>query len=405
LPLQGYRIFAAAPSFAKGAMRAARGERSVDVELRPLPVLSATLVDADGVPWTAARIASATGSSGDDPLEFTLTRRSYHRLSELENDTYDRARLAFDGATGLLEGAIAEPDTRFLSVWCGAHKLGETELESFAVRHIAIAFTHAATVNVDVIVRFDPPPQQPVAVKVTVADTTLSGTSVIPLAALETRAGHVSLPVPAAFAGRSCAVLVEAPGYVEHFAMVSVPDAGAAVWHEATLQPGGVKLRGRILGSRRRPPTTASVVAVNPDGSPLRLPAKAQSAARDDGLFALEDLPKKRVRLLVAAADHAAGAVEVDTAQTNEVDIELRLGRSVRVRFPRGVQTRLRLLDAADRPLWDDRLVGTTRHGNGLELRIDEQAVTLEAYDAMTGTLMDRGAITAQGELRLSDGR
>lgn len=406
LPIQGYRGHAAADGFANGDFHNAAGVLSADLELEPLPVLSATLVSTDGAPWTAARIAAATGGEDDDTVRFALTRASYERLSELEADTATIARLTrltFDGASGRLEGPIIDADAHVLSVWRGAQKLAEAELANDALARVVIAFAAPEVVNVDINVVFDPPPQPPVIAKVTIADTESAGTQLVPLQTAETRGGIVSLPVPASFVGRACAVQVEAEGYVEHFAMVVVPGRGRGAWHEATLRRGAVTLRGRAFDPGGKPPTRATIVVVNADGSPLRASAKSIAYAHDDGMFSFEGLPRIPVRLLVAASECAPRAVEVDLAATDAVDIELRSGRPLRVRFPQGVKVRFRMLDAADRPIQDDRLCGSTSYGNGFSLRIDPTAVTLEAYDAVTGELMDRGPIPAQGDIRLDD--
>ena len=403
-----YVLLATADGYADAWVDGLADQREFDVLLEPLAVLDAVLVDAGGHPWTAGRIEALTGvGSREREFEVLLTTGSYRRRGEVSEDPSDgnRPALEFDGSTGAVSGGLEEPTPRFLSVWHGPTKLGEAELASTEERELEIELARPIGLPLEVLVTLAGDGAGAVPVTVAAGDMVAMGTRFEAFERRDARGGRATLWVPVDMAGRECAVLVEAPGYVESFRWLHLPEdaaSGAGLTHEVTLRPAAAELRGRVLGSGGRPPTSVSLSVIDADGGPLSRLVRTRTEALDDGLFVLHDLPEGPVRLLVLGHGHVPLGVDVELPLEEPLELRLIEGRTLDVRSPGSRNLTYRVLDASGLPILDDRLQGQRRFGR-LRLQVDGTARAVEAYDAVTGVLFARSEVPVGSVLVLEE--
>ena len=402
LPPGAYRTAVDADGFAraKPGFEVAAGERTreLDVELDALPRFEAVLVDSADQPWTAARIGDAIGAK-IGRLDGVLSERSYARRAEMESGSWRVFRVQVD-PDGHVRGAVSDPKAVVLTIWHGPEKLFEVPAFDFAATRVAVDMVPRATVELQVRVRFDPPPANAPQLELAVVDPAGFGRDEQALVSRTTSDAFCMLPVPSHFAGRDCGLLVKANGYVPSYTVVAVPAQAAGTWQEVTLSPPACVVRGLVVGPDGQPVPKAGLLLADAEGRWLLPPRLARRASAVDGTFTIADLPRRRVRLFVWDEQHAPLAVEIDTGETGVHRIELQEARQVAVTPPAGVEgVQFRVLDNAGRPLADDRLSGTMRYG--AQLSVGAAAATIEAFDASTGAKVGSGLVPADGKLVL----
>ncbi len=404
IPVGAYRLYAKADAYREQWKDLASGEVTVTFELEELPVLDVLLVDQHGAPWNRSSIEAVLGPG--PVARFTLTRTPFQRASEVQAEARQHATIRWDATTGRLHGALLDPEADVLTAWRGPVKLGDLVLPSEMGDRLVLTLEAPETFPVTIAVEFVPPPEEAPELEFVVADPANFGTRLDPIQSVTTRDRVTTLALPVQFAERECFVQVTAAGYVESVERLRVGAPAAGIRHVARLLRAECTLRGRVVAPDGRPPVRAKVTILRPEGSYLRSPGRSILHPEVDGGFEFEGLPRGPLRILVEASDCAPQALDVELdGSDDDVEIRLEAGRPLKLDFGRAVKARLCIRDAHQRPLLDDRITGSTRYGNGLTVRVGRGAVTVEAYDAVTGERIARGGVPVGDVLEFGEGR
>jgi RNA polymerase sigma factor (sigma-70 family) len=408
LPPGAYRMQVDAEGFASGSttftLQPGPVGLEVDVELEPLPVFAAELVDGAGQPWVQARIAAAIEQPAD-ALAATLSPRAIARRNEGHVESWRVQPVRVD-AEGRLHGFVRDPQANVLAVWNGSEKLFEVAGVDLTATRIVAELLPRPTVALQVRVRFDPPREPMPEVELALFDPAgIGGWRSTPVRSSTVRQPVATLPVPVHFAGRTCGLRASSAGCAPFQGVVAVPANEDSAWVEIVLSPADRTLKGVVVGADGEPVPRATVYVADAAGNGFLPLQAALREAAVDGTFAIPGLPKRAMRLFVEAQGHGARALAVDTGSEEPVRVELRAARAVSARVPKGAAAaQFRVLDANGLPLADDRIRGTMRYGGG-QLELDAAATTVEAYDGQSGALLGTGAISAEGKAELAPPR
>lgn len=396
-----YRLRVKADGHADTGADAVAGDLALDVEVPGIPILDALLVDASGVPWTAAQVAARLGPGA--AVKWTLTEEPADRWTTVrvgQMSRGDNNYVRFDADEGRIRSSIEDAAATLLTAWRNGAKLGEARVDDFGASRVAIELAAPPRVTLDIAVRFDPPPPIPPDVHGRVTDPVGWFLPQDALAEAASTHGALTFSVPASFQTRACGVLVQAVGYADHFSLVEVPAQGGA-WGEITLHQAR-RLAGRVVGPDGRAPATILIAIVGSDGAPVMPQNRAYGDGRDDGSFAFASVPREALRLMVIADGCAPAGLDIAAGGDQEIEIELDAGEPRPVMVPGHHGAHLRILDAAGQPLLDDRITGVMRYGR-LSILLGSTAVTMEAYHLATGDVLGRAPIPAHGPVVIED--
>jgi len=377
-------------------------ELDLSASLDPLPEFRARLVDAAGSPWSAARLEGALGGDRAPGARWSvsLTESSFARRGELDVESWRVQWMEFE-SDGTVAGFVELPEARVLALWRGSEKVLEGTVPDFDATEVLATLTDRATVDLRVRVRFDPPADDAPEIRIGLTDPSGFGRNGTPIVERTTTEGESTLRVPAQFIGNRCGLEVMSEGHVPYSGRLTVPDGTSNVWHEVVLSPPARTVSGLVVDASGAPVADAQIVLVATDGEaflPWRLTAKSTGI---DGTFRIEGLPARPLLAMVSAPELAVECFEVDPASTEDLRLELREARTFDMRMPRSIGAgQLRIVDVNGRPQLDDRVSGTVRYG-GAALLVNEDAATVELYDAASGALVARGDVPAAGELVL----
>ena len=377
-------------------------ELDLDFELDPLPVFRAQLVDAEGSPWSMARLNGALGGDRAPGARWSvsLTESSFARRGELDVERWRVQWMEFE-SDGTVTGFVQLPEARVLAVWRGSEKVLEGMVPDFDATEVLATLTDRATVALRVRVRFDPPATDAPSIGIRLTDPSGFGRDGTPILERTTTETESTLLVPAQFIGSQCGLSVACDGRVPYVGRLTVPDGTANVWHEVVLSPPAWTLSGMVVDTSGAAIADARITLVAPDGEtflPWRLTVKSTGI---EGTFTIEGLPARPLLAMVSAPDLALDCFEIDPESTEDQRFVLREASKFDIRMPRSIGAgQLRVVDLDGRPQLDDRVSGTVRYG-GASLPLGDQAASVELYDAASGALVARGDVPAAGALVL----
>jgi hypothetical protein len=330
-----------------------------------------------------------------------LSERSFARINEMHVGSWKVEPVRVDDG-GRVHGFVRVPTAKVLSIWAGGEKLFEVTDVDFAATQLVVALLPLPRVELQVQLRFEPERAVQPEVELAITDPSGHASDMSRIVARRTTGAFCGLPVPSQFAGRDCGLLVRCEGCAPYYGVVAIPADGTKATHDVVLSPPAFALRGVVVGPDGAPVPKASLQLVDTDGRWFLPPNLARRSAALDGTFAIADLPRRRVRLLVAADGCACRGLDVDAGAAEPLRIELRAPRKVKVRFPSQLDgAHVRVLDRDGRVVLDDRLSGTMAFGGGT-FPFDDDAASIEVFDGASGQVTATGPITSEEKVALT---
>ncbi len=356
-------------------------DATINAELVSFPVADIRLVDAGGLLWDGARVASMGWTPED--LQFVLVREEFSIKTDLEADLGIRSELRYAKNLGTVKGVVKDVEALVLSVWQGSAWVASVRLPDHGIQEVAMQLSTprlATTLDVDVVLGGST--QNAPMVELELGTMGGVGRYNFSPASTETQeSGRFQLEVPGFFRGQKGHLIATAAGFAQQMVEVSIPMQGTPDAVRITMPSANQTLFGRVVDQDGQPIVRARLTLAAADGGVLRSLRKSIGKTDEAGEFRFPNLSDANVRVFANRQGFAGSSVL--TGVDSDVPVTIRLvpgtERSFNISEAEGEGYMLRVRDVQGAPLLDDRVFGAV-HGGALRLRLSLEAHTLEAW-------------------------
>lgn len=378
-PAGAYSVRSSGPRHvaARSELVLGQSDQRLDFRLVSHPILDATLVDDADLPWTAARILDACGIDAST-VHCASTTRSVPSYGDLAANSGSNEPLAFDPATGRIRAAVPKR-TAFVSLWWRGVRLGEATLTSLDAPRIVVALVRPTVATLHVRLRFEPHAAAPPSTRLTLARSLGIQRGAEEELRLDGFAGTFTLP--ASEGATAWHLGVAADGYTPIEVAIAWPAGEAALVTDILLSAAARSLHGVVVDAADVPVRGANLWVIGADGDPVASPRRSVACTDEHGVFRIEGLPARDLRLIAGAGATGAAALDVPLDAHLPLRIALEPVAKLAVRSGYAPAKQFRVLDAAGRVLLDDRFAAVTeRSGDPYPIAVPAAAHVVEVF-------------------------